>query len=151
MLHRSGRTGRIGLAALAALFALGLLGAGAGCKDKKKAKKPAAQQQPKDYNSMWGSIRSLGEEGKFNCNNGLKAYQEAGSADDRAKACDQMVKGYKQIIEAGNKADSLIEMARQQSPGRDFTGWEDEAARWMELLKPVKLTLPMDYLDRLNE
>lgn len=144
--------GGSGLAVLAALAAAVALGAGAGCRNKKKqGKKTVVQQVGRDWTSEWGSIRSLGAEGKFNCERGLKDFQENSSPAERSKACEQMVKGYKQVMDASNKADQLLEAARVQSPGRDFTGWEDEVAGWMELLKPVKQSLPNEYIDKLHE
>ncbi|MCU0722263.1 MAG: hypothetical protein MUC63_01355 [Planctomycetes bacterium] len=147
-----GNAGRLGFLALAALLASGLAVAGPGCKDKKKkASKPSVVKAGPDYNSEWGSIRSLGAEGKFNCEHGLKDCQEKTSKEERQAAYEQMVKGYKQILDASNKADNLLEAARNQSPGRDFTGWEDEVAGWMELLKPVRNMLPNEYIDKLHD
>ena len=137
---------------LVAALALAAFAACPGCKEKKKVvKKPQVEQKAPSWTSEWGSVRSLGMEGKWNCEQGLKACQETASTGDRKPAYDQMVKGYRQIQDAVNKADALLEAAQTQEPGKDFTGYGDEVAGWQELLKPVKAMLPEEYSSKLHE
>jgi hypothetical protein len=151
MVHRRELPGRAGLAILAACIAAGLLGAGAGCgKKMKKTQKPAVVQTGPDFTGEWGTIRADGMEGKFLVNQGLGHFQSANTPEERSKGCEEMVDGYRKVLAASDKADKLLDAARQQSPGKDFSGWEEEISGWMESLDSVRKSLPREYSDRLH-
>jgi len=146
---------RVFIAGMRTAMVLGLLVAWGGCTGcgKKREKKKPPKVVTIDWGKKWTRVNDLGETGRFHIKQGFGKLHGATTDEDRGKAYDEMIKGYKMIMEACEKGDELKAQVEAREPGKSFPVWEDKLSSWTEEASKVRKSsgMPLEYIDKMNE
>jgi hypothetical protein len=106
-----------------------------------------------NWGKKWSHVNGLGETGKFHIKQGFGKLHGATTDEDRGKAYEEMIKGYKIIMEACDKGNELKEQVEAREPGRGFPEWENKLSSWTQEASKVRRSsgMPLEYIEKMNK
>lgn len=135
--------------ATAGLWLAAILAGGAGISGCSGDTEKKDKKEPKviDWQKKWDQISDDGEMGKHFIKQGMNKVQAAQTEEARDEGYKDMVRGFRQIMEAQKRGEDLIDQIKDKDPGKTFPEWEKQLASWTENAMKVRKNVPMEYFD----